>query len=187
MFVFKAAVVGAGTMGGEIAWTIANVDIPVVLKDVKQEFVDAGPILDQAIESARPLVDLRGHTLDVSMERGRLPLHVDATRFEQIVVNLLTNAAKYTETGGRIWLTAAPEGDQVVIRVRDNGTGIPPEKLEAVFEPFVQLDRTLTSAHEGTGLGLAISRDLARGMGGDLVARHEAGRGAVLVLTLPRG
>ena len=71
---------------------------------LRKELVDAGPILDQAIEAARPLIDERRHALIVSIERGRLPLHVDATRVEQIVVNLLTNAAKYTESGGRIWL-----------------------------------------------------------------------------------
>jgi signal transduction histidine kinase len=69
--------------------------------------------------------------------------------------------------------------------VRDTGVGIPEEKLEAIFEPFVQLGRTLTSAHEGTGLGLAISRDLARGMGGDLAVRSELGVGSAFTLTMP--
>ena len=121
---------------------------------LRKEFVDAGPILDQAIESARPLIDERSHTLSVSIERGRLPLHADATRVEQIVLNLLTNAAKYTEAGGRIWLTAEPEGDQVVIRVRDNGTGIPPERLPEMFELFAQGDRSLARSEGGLGIGL---------------------------------
>ena len=118
---------------------------------LRKELVDAGPILDQAIESARPLIDERRHTLSVSIERGHLPLHADATRVEQIVLNLLTNAAKYTESGGRIWLTAKPEGEQVVISVRDNGIGIPPEKLPEMFQLFAQGDRSLARSEGGPG------------------------------------
>jgi signal transduction histidine kinase len=75
---------------------------------LRKDHVDAGSILDQAVESARPLIDERRHALTISIERGQLPLHVDVTRVEQIILNLLTNAAKYTESGGHIWLTAKP-------------------------------------------------------------------------------
>jgi signal transduction histidine kinase len=153
---------------------------------LRKEFVDAGPILDQAIESARPLIDQRSHTLSVSVERGRLPIHADATRVEQIVLNLLTNAAKYTEAGGRIWLSAEPEADQIVISVRDNGTGIPPERLPEVFTLFTQGDRSLARSEGGLGIGLTIVRKLAEMHGGSVEARSEGpDRGSEFIVRLP--
>ena len=151
-----------------------------------KDYVDAGPILDQALESARPLIDERGHTLTVSIERGQLPLHVDATRVEQIVLNLLTNAAKYTENGGRIWLTAKQEGNQVVISVRDNGLGIPPEKLPEMFRLFSQGDRSLARSEGGLGIGLTIVQKLAEMHGGSADARSDGpGQGSEFVVRLP--
>ena len=88
--------------------------------------------------------------------------------------------------GGTVRVTAGAEDGRVRIRVRDTGAGIPADRLESIFEPFVQLDRNLTSAHQGTGLGLAISRDLARAMGGDLAAESMPGAGSVFTLSLPR-
>jgi signal transduction histidine kinase len=153
---------------------------------LRTELLDAAPILDQAIESARPLIDQRGHTLSVAIERGRLPILADATRVEQIVVNLLTNAAKYTESGGRIWLDAAPEGGQVVIRVRDNGTGIPPERLPEMFTLFTQGDRSLARSEGGLGIGLTIVRRLAEMHGGSVEARSEGpDRGSEFIVRLP--
>jgi len=108
----------------------------------------------------------------------------DAEKIRQIILNLLSNAIKFTETGGTIAITCAAEDDKLRVIVRDTGIGIPPDKLSSVFEPFVQLERKLTSAHEGTGLGLAISRDLARGMGGDLIARSTIGKGSEFELRL---
>jgi signal transduction histidine kinase len=97
---------------------------------------------------------------------------------------------KFTPSGGQIRISAATpvEDDNLVeIRVVDTGIGIPADKLESIFEPFVQLDGGLTRSSQGTGLGLAISRDLAQAMHGDLVVRSEQGKGAEFVLTLPRG
>ncbi len=112
----------------------------------------------------------------------------DREKLIQILTNLLGNAAKFTPPRGAVEmrLVDGPSSDMVVIEVRDSGPGIPPDKLELVFEPFVQLERSLTTPTEGAGLGLAISRDLARGMGGDLRAKSEEGQGATLVLSLPR-
>ena len=112
----------------------------------------------------------------------------DREKLIQILTNLLGNAAKFTPPCGEVEmrLVDGPNTDTVVIEVSDSGPGIPTDKLELIFEPFVQLERSLTTPTEGTGLGLAISRDLARGMGGDLHAKSEAGQGATLVLTLPR-
>ncbi|WP_284349972.1 ATP-binding protein [Roseisolibacter agri] len=119
------------------------------------------------------------------------PLHAqaDAERVSQILLNLVSNAVKFTPPGGRIALEASSldEGRRVAIRVRDTGRGIPADRLESVFDPFVQVDATLTREQGGTGLGLAISRELARGMGGDLTVESVPGEGSTFTLTLPRG
>jgi signal transduction histidine kinase len=111
---------------------------------------------------------------------------VDPEKVQQILLNLLSNAIKFTPAGGRISLrcTPRPEGGAVVA-VEDNGTGIAAEKLERIFEPFMQLDRRYTREREGIGLGLAISRELALAMGGGLTVRSELGRGSAFELTLP--
>jgi PAS domain S-box-containing protein len=117
-----------------------------------------------------------------------LAVFADVEKLQQIVLNLLSNAVKFTSSGGQIRISAAAStGNLVEIRVRDSGIGIPADKLESIFEPFVQLDGGLTRTQQGTGLGLAISRDLARAMHGDLVVHSEEGQGAEFVLTLPRG
>jgi signal transduction histidine kinase len=110
----------------------------------------------------------------------------DADKVRQILVNLLSNAIKFTPANGSVSIECSAEEGIVQIRVQDTGTGIPPEKLQAIFEPFVQLDRSLTNVREGSGLGLAISRDLARGMGGDLCIASTVGQGSTFTLTLPR-
>jgi signal transduction histidine kinase len=153
---------------------------------LRKEYVDAGAILDQAVESARPLIEDRRHTLTVSIDRGQLPLHVDATRVEQIVVNLLTNAAKYTESGGHIRLTARPIGDQVVISVRDDGIGIPPDKLPEMFQLFKQGDRSLARSEGGLGIGLTIVQKLTEMHGGSVDARSDGpDKGSEFIVRLP--
>jgi signal transduction histidine kinase len=116
-----------------------------------------------------------------------LHVAVDREKLIQILTNLLGNAAKFTPAGGKVELRLeAGDAGMVQIHVRDSGPGIPVDKLEVIFEPFVQLERSLTTPSEGAGLGLAISRDLARGMGGDLWAESRSGSGATLILTVPR-
>ena len=110
----------------------------------------------------------------------------DPEKLRQIMLNLLSNAIRYTPAGGRIVVSAEAHGDRVAIMTRDTGVGISAEQLETIFEPFVQLDRSLTQVREGIGLGLAISRDLARGMHGELSAESVIGKGSVFTLTLPR-
>jgi PAS domain S-box-containing protein len=112
---------------------------------------------------------------------------VDREKLIQILTNLLGNAAKFTPPRGTVELRLVEGADPglVQIHVRDSGPGIPADKLEIIFEPFVQLERSLTTPADGAGLGLAISRDLARGMGGDLRAESEEGQGATLILTVP--
>ena len=110
----------------------------------------------------------------------------DPEKVEQILLNLLSNAIKFTEPGGVITVSVECTPASVMVNVSDTGSGISPDKLDAVFEPFVQLNRTKSKANEGTGLGLAISRDLARAMGGHLEVVSEIGRGSTFSLTLPR-
>jgi signal transduction histidine kinase len=109
----------------------------------------------------------------------------DREKLRQVVLNLLSNAIRHTPSGGTVTLSAQRAGPNVAIRVDDTGPGIPADRRDMIFEPFVQLDRSLTQPREGMGLGLAISRDLARGMKGDLTAEARPGGGARFVLVLP--
>jgi PAS domain S-box-containing protein len=108
----------------------------------------------------------------------------DREKLEQVLINLLGNAVKFTPRGGHITLSAAAQGGRVRIEVRDTGVGIKPDLLESIFQPFVQLESAFTRTAEGTGLGLAISRELARGMGGELTASSTPGEGSVFTLEL---
>jgi len=110
----------------------------------------------------------------------------DHDKVQQVVLNLLSNAIKFTAEGGRITVECDGSDAEVRVHVRDTGIGISPERVRTVFEPFVQVDRTLNRPHDGVGLGLAISRDLARGMGGDLTVESAVGEGSTFTLTLPR-
>ena len=126
-------------------------------------------------------LDLRNEHCD-----ARLTAVADAEKVKQIVLNLLSTAIKFTDSGGRVTLECSSASEDAIdVRVQDTGRGIPRDQLDRVFQPFVQIDTTLTRANEGTGLGLAISRELARGMGGDLVAESEPGVGSTFTLTLP--
>ena len=113
-------------------------------------------------------------------------VRADRARVRQVVLNLLSNAMKFTGAGGQITVECEPSDVDVVIRVTDTGIGIPADKLELVFEPFVQLDSKLTRKADGTGLGLAISRSFAREMGGDLMVASVVGAGSVMSFRLPR-
>jgi signal transduction histidine kinase len=110
----------------------------------------------------------------------------DADKVRQILINLLSNAIKFTGEGGHIELKCEAADKTLSISVRDDGAGIPPDKLEAIFEPFVQVGRDFSSPQGGTGLGLSISRDLARRMNGDLEVSSKLGEGSVFTLQLPR-
>lgn len=122
-----------------------------------------------------------------SMREPALTATGDREKLQQVLLNLLGNAVKFTDVGGRIDVRSFADGDTVVIQVEDTGVGIDAKHLARVFDPFVQVDNKLTRTNEGVGLGLAISRDLARGMAGDLRAESAPGVGSVFTLTLPRG
>jgi PAS domain S-box-containing protein len=127
----------------------------------------------------------RGLSLGVDLQQD-IQAYADQSKVEQIVLNLLSNAMKFTERGGNIAVSHFTEGDLAGVRVIDTGVGIPAEQLESIFEPFVQVGRTFATSHEGVGLGLAISRDLARAMGGDLTATSSPDVGSTFELTLRR-
>ena len=149
---------------------------PVVLRDIRL-----------AVEPlCRPQLDAKQLAYAWQLRDEYSTVRADREKLRQIVLNLVSNACKFTPPGGRIDVDCTVGERAVEIRVRDTGPGIPPHKLDAIFEPFVQLDNGLNRANSGTGLGLAISRELARGMGGDLRAVSTPGSGATFILTLPR-
>ena len=144
-------------------------------------------MIEAAVETARPLVDSRQHELEVVMPQATILMQADPLRVSQIVANLLTNAAKYTEPNGRIRLLAALDADDVVIEVSDNGIGIAPESLPAVFDMFTQL-RGSDDRAGGLGIGLALTKGLVELHGGSIGVRSEGGgRGSVFTVRLPRG
>ena len=145
-------------------------------------------VIEHAVESTRFLVEDRGHTLSVSGSADPIRVDGDPSRLEQIVVNLVGNAAKYTERGGRIELHVAQHGDEAVIRVRDSGIGIPADMLPRIFDLFVQGECTLEHAYGGLGIGLAVVRSLVALHDGRVEA-HSAGsgKGAEFVVHLPLG
>jgi signal transduction histidine kinase len=135
----------------------------------------------------RPQIDSRQLSYEWRASDDSLVVRADREKVRQIVVNLVSNACKFTPRGGFIGVDCACSDRSVEIRVSDTGPGIPTPKLDAIFEPFVQLDTGLTRSTAGTGLGLAISRELARAMGGDLAVSSTLGLGSTFTLTLPRG
>jgi len=134
-----------------------------------------------------PQVAAKQITVRQEIRVPQLAVLGDREKLRQVMINLLSNAIRHTPPGGTITMTAAPRGNRIAIAVEDTGPGIPEDKWSSVFEPFVQLDRSLSQVREGLGLGLAISRDLARGMHGELVAEAGTLGGARFVLTLPIG
>jgi signal transduction histidine kinase len=144
--------------------------------------------LDDLLASAEALVAPqareRNHTLRLA-PCGDLQVRADRDKVSQILLNLLSNAIKFTPAGGRIDVDSGVRESTAWIRVSDTGTGIPANKLQRIFEPFIQVDSRLTRTQEGVGLGLAISHDLARGMGGDLTVESALGKGSRFELTLP--
>ncbi len=154
--------------------------------ELRREIIDATTILDSAAQTVQTLVEARQHTLDVTIDRGNLWVDADPTRLEQVVVNLLNNAAKYSEDGGHIRLSAGHEGDDVVIRVKDAGIGIPPEKLPEMFRLFTQGDHSSARSQGGLGIGLTIVEKLIAMHDGTISAHSEGlGKGCEFVVRLP--
>ena len=130
------------------------------------------------MESSRSFIEQRGHELTVTLPPEPVYVNGDLVRLAQVFLNLLNNAAKYTEPGGRIWLTADRQQHHAVVRVKDTGVGIPTDKLPRLFEMFYQVDASLERAHGGLGIGLSLVRRLVEFHGGSVEARSEGpGRG----------
>jgi PAS domain S-box-containing protein len=150
------------------------------------EHIDARNVVQGAIESVRAMLIQRKHELSLSLAAEPIWLSADATRLEQVIVNLLTNAAKYTREGGHIWVGAAQEHDQAVIRVRDSGVGIAPEVLPRVFDLFTQADKSLDRSQGGLGVGLTIVQRVAQMHGGSVEATSPGpGLGSEFAVRLP--
>jgi signal transduction histidine kinase len=148
-----------------------------------REPLDLRTVATNAVEAVRPAIQARGHQLDVALSPAPVPVCAEASRLEQVVVNLLSNAARYTDPGGRIWLTVALRDDGAVIRVRDTGVGIAPAVLPHVFDLFVQGE---DGARGGLGIGLNLVRSLVQLHGGEVRAFSDGpGRGSEFVVSLP--
>lgn len=152
---------------------------------LRQEWMSINGIAEGAVETVRPLIDQRHHELTVTLPMEPIWLYADAARLEQVVVNLLTNAAKYTEEGGRVWLTVEKDRDECVIRVGDSGVGIAPALLPHVFELFIQAERSLDRSQGGLGIGLALVQRLTELHGGTVEAYSKPGEGSEFVVRLP--
>ena len=141
-------------------------------------------LLDTIEALTRPQVRSSGLRYTATAADPALVVWGDREKMQQVLINLVSNAIKFTPAGGSIEVNCAPSGEDVSMRITDTGKGIPREKLAEIFDPFVQVDPKFTRPQDGVGLGLAISRDLAVGMGGDLVAESVEGVGSTFTLTL---
>jgi signal transduction histidine kinase len=154
--------------------------------ELRQETVDLTQIVRQVVQSIRPEMERHGHTFHVTLSETPLWLRADATRIEQVLSNLLTNAAKYTPDGGTIWLSCIAEAEQAVVRVRDTGRGIPGEMLPRIFELFTQVAPSIDRAQGGLGLGLTLVRRLVEMHGGQVTAQSEGlGHGSEFTVSFP--
>ncbi len=155
--------------------------------ELRREPVHLAALVARAVEAARPFVDRKGHRLNVALPDDLPTIEVDPGRIEQVLVNLLNNAAKYTDHGGRIDLTAEAGDGEILIRVGDTGVGIPPEMLPRVFETFTQVDHSRSRSEGGLGIGLTLVRRLVELHGGRVSAESEVGRGSEFTVALPTG
>ena len=165
---------------------------------LRKESVDVSEIIRGAMETAGPIIDQRQHELTLSLPSERICLNADVSRMEQVLVNLLTNAAKYTDEGGHIWLSVELSSDEanrgghspalpqeVVFRVRDSGVGIDPKLLPHIFDLFTQAERSLDRSQGGLGIGLALVHRLTEMHGGKVEARSVLGQGSEFIVRLP--
>lgn len=195
---------GAATNPAKVEWATGLVDRQVILLtrliddlmdvsrinqgrvELRRDVVALNDVLGDAVETVRPHIDEAGHQLNVLMPDNALLVDADRTRLAQAFTNLLHNAAKYTDRGGRIELVVLVEKEQAVVTVRDTGIGIPPEKLESVFEMFSQVETALSRSRGGLGIGLSLTQRLVQMHGGSVKAYSDGlGSGSRFQVTLP--
>ena len=153
---------------------------------LRKELLHLQTAVSSAVESSRPFIDSRGHQLDVALPSEPVYLAADAARLEQILCNLLNNAAKYTDVGGQIRLEATRSNGSIEVRVSDNGVGIAPEMLPRVFELFIQASRSIDRSQGGLGIGLTLVKNLVSLHGGTVEAHSEGeGKGSTFTVRLP--
>ena len=153
---------------------------------LRKESTTLEEIVRAGLEAARPFIDARGHALTLEIAPDPIQLDADPMRLAQAISNLLHNAAKYTEPGGRIWLAADRVGNEVVVTVRDTGMGIPAEKLPHIFEMFMQVEPSLERSQGGLGIGLALVKRIVELHGGRVEGRSDGpGKGSTFALRFP--
>jgi PAS domain S-box-containing protein len=154
--------------------------------ELRKERVELAKVIQQAVETSRPLIEASGHDLTITVPPGPVYVDADVTRLAQVFSNLLNNAAKYTEQGGRVQLAVQRRGGEVVVSVKDNGVGIPAHMLPKVFEMFTQVDRNLERSQGGLGIGLSIVKRLVEMHGGSVGVESDGpGMGSEFVVRLP--
>jgi PAS domain S-box-containing protein len=154
--------------------------------ELRKERVQLSAVVAGAVETSRPLVEQMGHELTIRLTKHPVVVEADPTRLAQVFANLLNNAAKYSDRGGHIWITAERHDNDVEVSIKDTGIGIPPDKLTSIFDMFAQVDRSLEKAQGGLGIGLTLVRRLVELHKGRVEARSEGvSRGAEFVVRLP--
>jgi len=154
--------------------------------ELRKERIELAAVIKSAVDTAQPLIDAAGHQLTVSGSARPVYLDADPVRLAQVFSNLLNNAAKYMERGGKIWLSVTPADGDVVVSVRDTGIGIPAEALPTIFDMFSQVDHSLERAQGGLGIGLTLVKQLLEMHGGRIEAKSEgSGKGSEFIAHLP--
>ncbi len=154
--------------------------------ELRRSEVELSSVIQQAVEVARPLIDAAGHNLIIDLPAEPIYLNADRARLAQLFGNLLNNSCKYTRPNGKITLSAERTDDEVVVTVKDDGAGIPPDKLESIFDMFMQVDRTAERSQDGLGIGLTLVKRLAEMHDGSIEAKSDGeGQGSAFIVCLP--
>ena len=153
---------------------------------LKKEIIPIQDAISAAVDACRPAVDLQTHDFDVIMPDAPIFIEADRARLQQVFVNLIENACKYTQYGGRIWIKATVEGNDAIMKVEDNGIGISPEVMPLIFDLFTQAEFDVGRRKEGLGIGLSVVRDLVTLHGGSVHVRSDGiGKGSEFTVRLP--